>query len=229
MSEKMYKEAMDFESSVKYMIEQSNKKAWLIAFISVFITIISIIAVCLLTPLKTVEPYVIRVDNITGMVDIISTLNEKEISSNEALDKYFVSKYIKAREGYYYDMLNQDYILVQLLSSNEVSQAYRKIYEGDNARDLKLGNSTQIEVYIISIVLNESNGVKTATARINLTNKNKNSMAQNTSTQVITLSYEYQVAQVDEENRLLNPLGFKVTNYRVDEEIRRWVLIKSLS
>lgn len=221
MSEKMYKEAMDFESSVKYMIEQSNKKAWLIAFISVFITIISIIAVCLLTPLKTVEPYVIRVDNITGMVDIISTLNEKEISSNEALDKYFVSKYIKAREGYYYDMLNQDYILVQLLSSNEVSQAYRKIYEGDNARDLKLGNSTQIEVYIISIVLNESNGVKTATARINLTNKNKNSMAQNTSTQVITLSYEYQVAQVDEENRLLNPLGFKVTNYRVDEEIRR--------
>lgn len=221
MSEKIYKEAMDFESSVKYMIEQSNKKAWLIAFISVFITIISIIAVCLLTPLKTVEPYVIRVDNITGMVDIISTLNEKEISSNEALDKYFVSKYIKAREGYYYDMLNQDYILVQLLSSNEVSQAYRKIYEGDNARDLKLGNSTQIEVSIISIVLNESNGVKTATARINLTNKNKNSMAQNTSTQVITLSYEYQVAQVDEENRLLNPLGFKVTNYRVDEEIRR--------
>ena len=229
MNEKIYKEAMDFESSVKYMIEQSNKKAWLITFISVFITIISIIAVCLLTPLKTVEPYVIRVDNITGMVDIISTLNEKEISSNEALDKYFVSKYIKAREGYYYDMLNQDYILVQLLSSNEVSQAYRKIYEGDNARDLKLGNSTQIEVSIISIVLNESNGVKTATARINLTNKNKNSMAQNTSTQVITLSYEYQVAQVDEENRLLNPLGFKVTNYRVDEEIRRWVLIKSLS
>lgn len=229
MSEKIYKEAMDFESSVKYMIEQSNKKAWLITFISVFITIISIIALCLLTPLKTVEPYVIRVDNITGMVDIISTLNEKEISSNEALDKYFVSKYIKAREGYYYDMLNQDYILVQLLSSNEVSQAYRKIYEGDNARDLKLGNSTQIEVSIISIVLNESNGVKTATARINLTNKNKNSMAQNTSTQVITLSYEYQVAQVDEENRLLNPLGFKVTNYRVDEEIRRWVLIKSLS
>lgn len=221
MSEKIYKEAMDFESSVKYMIEQSNKKAWLITFVSVFITIISIIAVCLLTPLKTVEPYVIRVDNITGMVDIISTLNEKEISSNEALDKYFVSKYIKAREGYYYDMLNQDYILVQLLSSNEVSQAYRKIYEGDNARDLKLGNSTQIEVSIISIVLNESNGVKTATARINLTNKNKNSMAQNTSTQVITLSYEYQVAQVDEENRLLNPLGFKVTNYRVDEEIRR--------
>ncbi|HJE65833.1 MAG TPA: type IV secretion system protein [Campylobacter avium] len=221
MNEKIYKEAMDFESSVKYMIEQSNKKAWLITFISVFITIISIIAVCLLTPLKTVEPYVIRVDNITGMVDIISTLNEKEISSNEALDKYFVSKYIKAREGYYYDMLNQDYILVQLLSSNEVSQAYRKIYEGDNARDLKLGNSTQIEVSIISIVLNESNGVKTATARINLTNKNKNSMAQNTSTQVITLSYEYQVAQVDEENRLLNPLGFKVTNYRVDEEIRR--------
>ncbi|EAL8133942.1 type IV secretion system protein, partial [Campylobacter jejuni] len=45
--------AIDYEASFRYLIEKSNKRAWLIAFISIFIAIISIIAVVLLTPLKT--------------------------------------------------------------------------------------------------------------------------------------------------------------------------------
>ncbi|EDO7342202.1 hypothetical protein GKJ49_08940 [Campylobacter coli] len=70
--------AIDYEASFRYLIEKSNKRAWLIAFISIFIAIISIIAVVLLTPLKTIEPYVIRVDNTTGMVDILTMLDEKD-------------------------------------------------------------------------------------------------------------------------------------------------------
>lgn len=216
-----YSDAVDFESSIRYLVEQSNKRAWLIAFVSVGVTILSIVAVLLLTPLKTVEPYVIRVDNTTGMVDILTILDEEQISSIEALDKHFVAQYIKAREGYYYDMLNQDYIFVQLLSTPEIAESYRQIYTGDNARDTRLGNATQVEVQIISIVLGESAGAKTATARINLKTTNKNSKAENMATKVITLTYTYQTAQVDEENRLLNPLGFKVSNYRVDEEVTR--------
>lgn len=216
-----YSDAVDFESSIRYLVEQSNKRAWLIAFVSVGVAILSIVAVLLLTPLKTVEPYVIRVDNTTGMVDILTILDEEQISSIEALDKHFVAQYIKAREGYYYDMLNQDYIFVQLLSTPEIAESYRQIYTGDNARDTRLGNATQVEVQIISIVLGESAGAKTATARINLKTTNKNSKAENMVTKVITLTYTYQTAQVDEENRLLNPLGFKVSNYRVDEEVTR--------
>lgn len=217
----IYDEAMDFESSVRYLIEQSNKRAWLIAFVSISVATLSIFAVLLLTPLKTVEPYVIRVDNTTGMVDILTVLDEKQISSIEALDKHFIAQYVKAREGYYYDILNQDYIFVQLLSTPEIAESYRKIYAGDNARDAELGNATQVEVQIFSIVLGESNGEKTATARINLKTTNKNSKSESMATKVITLTYKYQVAQVDEENRLLNPLGFKVSNYRIDEEITR--------
>lgn len=216
-----YSDAVDFESSIRYLVEQSNKRAWLIAFVSVGVAILSIVAVLLLTPLKTVEPYVIRVDNTTGMVDILTILDEEQISSIEALDKHFVAQYIKAREGYYYDMLNQDYIFVQLLSTPEIAESYRQIYTGDNARDTRLGNATQVEVQIISIVLGESAGAKTATARINLKTTNKNSKAENVATKVITLTYTYQTAQVNEENRLLNPLGFKVSNYRVDEEVTR--------
>ncbi|EHT8128959.1 type IV secretion system protein, partial [Campylobacter jejuni] len=164
--------AIDYEASFRYLIEKSNKRAWLIAFISIFIAIISIIAVVLLTPLKTIEPYVIRVDNTTGMVDILTMLDEKEIKANEALDKYFISTYVKAREGYYYDLLNQDYLLTQLMSSEKVANEYRALYEGDNARDQILKNSNEVSVQILSIVLGESNGVKTATVRAIITTKN---------------------------------------------------------
>ncbi|ELQ2160890.1 type IV secretion system protein [Campylobacter coli] len=212
--------AMDYEASFRYLIDKSNKRAWLIAFVSIFIAIISIVAVVLLTPLKTIEPYVIRVDNTTGMVDILTMLDEKEISSNEALDKYFISQYVKAREGYYYELLNQDYLLTQLMSSEKVANEYRAWYEGENARDQILKNSNEVNVQILSIVFGNSNGIKTSTIRAKIITKNLNTRGLSESTKVITLSYDYILAKASEENRILNPLGFKVTNYRIDEEIR---------
>lgn len=214
-----FNSAMDYEASFRYLIEKSNKRAWLIAFVSIFIAIISIVAVVLLTPLKTIEPYVIRVDNTTGMVDILTMLDEKEISSNEALDKYFISQYVKAREGYYYELLNQDYLLTQLMSSEKVANEYRALYEGDNARDQILKNSNEVSVQILSIVLGESNGVKTATVRAIITTKNLTSKGTTQATKVITLSYDYILAKASEENRFLNPLGFKVLTYRIDDEV----------
>ncbi|HFF9276136.1 TPA: virB8 family protein [Campylobacter jejuni] len=211
--------AIDYEASFRYLIEKSNKRAWLIAFVSIFIAIISIVAVVLLTPLKTIEPYVIRVDNTTGMVDILTMLDEKEISSNEALDKYFISQYVKAREGYYYELLNQDYLLTQLMSSEKVANEYRAWYEGENARDQILKNSNEVNVQILSIVLGESNGVKTATVRAIITTKNLTSKGTTQATKVITLSYDYILAKASEENRFLNPLGFKVLTYRIDDEV----------
>lgn len=211
--------AIDYEASFRYLIEKSNKRAWIIAFVSIFVAIISIIAVVLLAPLKTIEPYVIRVDNTTGMVDILTILDEKEISSNEALDKYFISQYVKAREGYYYELLNQDYLLTQLMSSEKVANEYRAWYEGKNARDQILKNSNEVNVQILSVVLGNSNGVKTSTIRTLITTKNLSSGAITQETKVITLSYEYILAKASEENRILNPLGFKVLTYRIDSEI----------
>ena len=213
------KETLDFESSVAYLVDKSNKRAWLIAFIASIIAFISIIAVMLLTPLKTTEPYVIRVDNVTGMVDILTTLDEKQITKNEALDKYFIGKYVKAREGYYYEMLNNDYVLVQLFSNNEVAQGYRAIYSGENSRDSQLQNNYIVNADIISIVLGDSNGNKTSTIRALITTKNKNNNSESKQNIVITLAYDYFLTSVKEAERVENPLGFKVTSYRIDAEI----------
>ena len=178
-----------------------------------------------MTPLKQSVPYVIRVDNTTGMVDIITSVKDTEFSSNEALDKYFTSLYVKTREGYHYNLLTQDYTLTQILSSPQVAQDYVKIYEGANARQEVLKNDNEASIDINSVVLGESADIKTATIRFNattsaLSNSGKNTVQ--TSAKVATLSYEYSPADLTtEDERLQNPLGFKVTTYRIDDEIRR--------
>lgn len=216
-----YKEALDFESSVHYMVEQSNKRAYIFAFFCGIICLLSIIALMLLTPLKTTEPYLIRVNDTTGAVDIITILDTEQISNNEALDKHFINSYVRAREGYFYDMLNRDYELVLTLSDTRVAADYKDIYKGENARDKVFKNNIQINVDVLSIVLTESAGVKTATIRTNLAVKNLSSRSIINQYRIITLSYEYQRLALKESLRNINPLGFKVLTYRIDEDIKR--------
>ncbi|ABS52290.1 MULTISPECIES: virB8 family protein [Campylobacter] len=218
------KTAISYEASIRYLVEKSNRRAWLIAFLSIFISIISVTAVVFLTPLKSVEPYVIRVDNTTGMVDIITSVNQTEfVSDNEALDKYFTTSYVKIREGYFYNILQNDYTTVQIWSSPEVSSDYLKIYEGDNSRVDILKNRTEIDVEINSVTLGNSNGMKMATIRFNQIYKDaKSRTITNKKAKIVTLAYDYSPQSLMTENeRLINPLGFKVLTYRVDDEVER--------
>ncbi|EGS7062464.1 type IV secretion system protein, partial [Campylobacter upsaliensis] len=62
---------------------------------------------------------------------------------------------------------------------------------------------------------------KTSTIRANITTKNLSSRGTSQATKVITLSYDYTLGKASEENRLLNPLGFKVLTYRIDNEVEK--------
>lgn len=216
----LIEDALSFEASVKSMYEKSNKRAWIVALISVFITFLLAIAILFMLPLKTVEPYVIKVDK-NGMVDIISTIKEKEIVAEESLDKYFVSEYVKKREGYFFDLLDSDYKYVQLFSGLNIVDEYRKIYDGKNNRADKLGNKYEVRVKILSITLGNSNGTKIATVRAEVNSINIGSKEINTETKVISVSYDYfPEDKANEEMRLLNPLSFKILSYRIDNEVK---------
>ena len=218
----MENSSITYESSIRYLVEKSNQRAWIIAFIAVFVSVLSIMAITFMLPLKSVEPYVIRVDNTTGMVDIITSVDKETFTNNEALDKYFTSRYVKAREGYFYNILQEDYILTQILSSPEVAKDYIRLYEGTNSRVEILQNKEEISIDIISVTLGNSAGIKTATIRFNAKQRLIGSDTYQNTAKIATLSYDYSPQSLStEEERLKNPLGFKVLNYRIDEEVKR--------
>ena len=214
--------ALSYEANTRYLIEISNRRAWLVAFLSMLIAVCAIIAVCILTPLKSVEPYVIRVDNASGMVDILTTMDRKEFTQNEAIDKYFTSSYVKIREGYFFNILEHDYLLTQIYSSPQVAEEYRKIYEGKNSRVEVLKDKVEVRVDINSVVLGESAGVKIATIRFHTIRTDLSSKTTQITAKIATIAYDYAPQDLtDEEERLQNPLGFKILNYRVDSEVEK--------
>ncbi|MFX9181050.1 VirB8/TrbF family protein, partial [Acinetobacter baumannii] len=85
-----------------------------------------------LVPLKTVEPYVIRVDNSTGIVDVVNALSSDKTSYDEAVTKYFAARYVQGREGYTFAEAETNFKAVSLLSTAEEQARFAAIYRGGN-------------------------------------------------------------------------------------------------
>ena len=214
----------DLEAKNQENIEKSEARAWKVARISWLISLVLGAVIVSILPLREVVPFLIR-DNGTGIPDGITRLVVEMLTTDDAMDKHFISQYIKTREGYYFNTLQQEYELTQMMSSDEVAKDYRSIYEGKNARDQKLGSSNTVKPEIISIVLSkkevgtDGQASNIATARVRLIQRNLSTGEETAKNIVVSLTYEYlPVKNMVEGFRMDNPLGFIVTHYRVDNE-----------
>ena len=214
----------DLEAKNQENLEKSEARAWKVARVSWLISLILGALIVSILPLREVVPFLIR-DNGTGIPDVITRLDVETLTTDDAMDKHFISQYIKTREGYYFNTLQQEYELTQMMSSDEVAKDYRSIYKGKNARDQKLGSSNTVKPEIISIVLSkkevgaDGQASNIATARVRLIQRNLSTGEETAKNIVVSLTYEYlPVKNMVEGFRMDNPLGFIVTHYRVDNE-----------
>ena len=218
-----YEKAISYESSRQLELEKSRKTAWIIAAVAIGLASLSTVAIFLMLPLKTVVPYVIKENTLTGETRIVTMIDKKTLKTDEATDKFFASDYVKKREQYYYDVLAKDYYQTLLYSAPQVQKEYQTIYEGEKGRDKLLSNNYKVEVKILGVVLSESAGTNVATVRAKMTTKDsRTNTAGDTTYFTSTVAYEYQPnKEMSEEDRLLNPLGFTVLTYRKDREVKQ--------
>ena len=69
-----FERARRFDQDRLLTAYRSTRTAWIVAGVSGVLAACSALAVAALAPLKSVEPFVIRVDNATGIVDVVSAL-----------------------------------------------------------------------------------------------------------------------------------------------------------
>lgn len=211
--------AINWESSRILTVEKSERRAWIVAGISIVVTVLSIAAIAMMMPLKESVPYVIRVDNTTGVPDIVTSITDKAVTGDEVMDKYWLAQYVRARETYDWFTLQRDYNTVGLLSSANVGAGYAQLFEGKDALDKTYGKTVRATVEIVSVV---PTGKNTGTVRfIKTTKRVDQEGAPGTVTKwVATVAYEYRsTALIKESARLVNPFGFQVLTYRVDPEM----------
>ncbi|WP_354184922.1 virB8 family protein [Bartonella japonica] len=211
-----YEESRGLERELINEFVKSRKTAWRVAgavgIFGLFGMICGVIGFSQPAP----TPLVLRVDNTTGAVDVISVMREHETSYGEVVDRYWLNQYVLNRETYDYDTIQLNYDTAALLSAPAVQQEFYKIYEGETARDKVLSNKTRITVKVRSI---QPNGLGQATVRFTTQQHDNNGTVGSQQHQIATIGYTYVGAPMKSSDRLLNPLGFQVTSYRADPEV----------
>jgi type IV secretion system protein VirB8 len=207
--------ARRFDQDRAMQIERSSRIAWSIASVSAVIAGVAVFAVAGLTPLKTVEPFVVRVDNATGIVDVVSALTSTAGTYDEAVTKYFAAKYVRAREGYVWSEAEENFRTIALLSTQAEQARFSDIYRGSNPQSPQnvYGRAATARITIASISLINENVVSVRYMRTITRGEEARS-----SHWVATLTYSYANAPMSATDRLVNPLGFAVSDYRADPE-----------
>jgi type IV secretion system protein VirB8 len=174
-------------------------------------------AVAGLTPLKSVVPLVFRVDAATGIVDAVHDLQGGPQTQTEAIARYFIARYIRAREGYAFTEAEYQFRSVSLLSTSTEQARYAAWFRGSNPESpqvtLGRGGTARVTIRSISFI-----GAKLAQVRWTRAIQHGESRTTDTTYWVSTLGFDWSDAGIGNQDRLENPLGFLVTDYRVDPE-----------
>jgi type IV secretion system protein VirB8 len=192
--------------------------AWWIAGVAAAIALLEAIALVLLTPLKTVEPYTLMVDKTTGYVQALKPLDPSKISPDAALTQSFLVQYVIAREGFDMATLNANYRKVALFSADSARSSYLQEMQVSNpASPLVLyPRTTTVDVRVKSV---SPIGPNAALVRFDTVRSDAGAQAQTASSWVAVIRYHYSNAPMSLGDRFVNPLGFQVTSYRRDQEV----------
>ncbi|QWP75094.1 type IV secretion system protein [Lysobacter sp. K5869] len=219
--------AVNYEVTVADIARRSEKRAWMVAFASVIMSLILAGGYFYFLPLKEKVPYLVMADAYTGQATVArlrDDFSQNSITANEAINKSNISHFVAARESYDFSQIgDRDWATVYAMGAPQVTKAYSIVYSNSNPQNpiTLFGKSKTIRVRILSIQLHSGDSaVKSATVRFQRTLFDKDTGNQEPmDSKIAAIEYTYKSnLKMDDANRVLNPLGFQVSNYRVDND-----------
>lgn len=216
----IFEEAVSWENSRHEALEKSEVRAWSIVRWTSLLAVLAMTALVILAPFYKIVPLTFEVDKLTGQAQLVDLTGPMPMTSTEAMDKHWVADYVRTRERFVWTLLQLDYDHTMNLSDEKVAREYRAEYEGPNARDKRLGPNTDERVKILGVTLPPNEPGKAVVRFERITRRDGTDIE--TAFYVATLSYIYQPPAIfsKERNVIDNPLGFKVTGFVVDQELK---------
>lgn len=206
-----------YKDRYQYVLVQ-RKLLTAITLTSLIVTLVTVVVISQLTPLKSVEPFVIQVDQKSGITRTVDPLTVPELTANEAVNNFFLVQYIRSRETYSLTDLARNYNIVRVMS--EPTSVYRRfVAEADpnnpTSNAARLGSAGIRTVQFKSITYLNPRLVQ---ARI-LIEERGGGTGYRQYHKIALIAFQYIKLNLTNEERYINPLGFRVTDYRIDEEI----------
>ncbi len=202
-----------FEERYEMALTQRN---WMFFMASLCIIAVglSVLAVTKISLSKEFDPFVIQIEDTSGLAKVVNPISSEALSGNEALARYFIKKYVVARETYNpIDFETRAHKIVRLLSTPPIYNFYiGYIKNKNNDPSIFYGqkNTTYLAVkswskldlkrYVFRFSINETVGDR------------------RTINKIAIVDIDYVPMSLTEDERDINPVGFQVTGYRVDDD-----------
>ena len=219
----------DFEVTLADMARRSERRAWLVAWGAIAMSLLLAGGYYYMLPLKEKVPFLVMADAYTGTSTVARLEDDsthRQLTSSEAINRSNVAHFLLARESYDVDMMQlRDWRLVHTMSSAEVAAGYAAEHANNNpeAPYHLYGRGRAIRARILSLVLiggGKGAAPKGATVRFQRSLYDKTTgTSRPLDSKIATLEFEYKSnLKMDEKERIENPLGFQITSYRVDND-----------
>ncbi len=179
-------------------------------------------ALMLLMPLKHVEPFVVRVDNTTGVVDVVPVYAGRS-ALPEAVTRYLLTHYVTVCERFNFSTAESDYEECGAFQTAQRNQAWYALWNPTNpASPLNLykdGTSVRAQVTSVSFFRRASGVGDLAQVRYVKAKRTAGSATEEATHWIATLQYAYADPSSDPRVRSFNPLGFKIVDFRPEPEV----------
>ena len=220
--EAYFAEAQSWDADRRALLDRSNRRAWRVATAACVLSALSIGAVAFLAPLKTALPYVIRVDQTTGVVDLLPPMSGSA-SPTETVTRYLLNHYVSARERYVGPLAEVDYEFVGAFQTPALNQAWFTSWDPKNPESplnrYRDGTAVRVQIQSITFLRPESGESNVAQVRYLTGTKPGGTGIEQTHRWLATITYRYGTPPKDDKLRSLNPLGFRVTDFRREPEV----------
>lgn len=218
-----------YQDKYQHVLTQRNMLA-LLSLVALIVAFAAVLAVARLAPLKSVEPYLLQIDERSGITEAVTPSIAGQYVANEAVDKYFIATYLRTREGYNPAIRFYNDNLVRLMSSQSVFYQYRKMMDPADKQSIvaRLGANGIRDINIISMsyipspapASGQSGNPQTRIMQARLITTEKLPNAPDSATRwIATITFSYTDLQIRESEKFLNPLGFQVISYQITREL----------
>lgn len=205
-----------WEQEIIKRAKRSARIAWFFSLVFAALATLSLLAVVLLIPLKSFEPYIVTVDRTTGYIEVKTGLTRPaNLTEQQAVTQANVVRYIRAREGYDPYAIEENFGIAALLSTGEAARELQGLYSAANAGNPArvYGRTKRVLVDIKSVTFPNS-----STAIVRFSTNERSDTDSIVRHWISVVRFRYTDTPERNEWRFENPLGFQVYSYRRDQE-----------
>jgi type IV secretion system protein VirB8 len=218
-----FDEASGWDADRLAQAQRAARRGWQVAGAGWLATLALAAALLVLMPLKRVEPFVVRVDSSTGIVDVVPVYTGTA-ALEQTVTRYFLTHYISVCERFNFATAESDYEECGAFHAAQRNQLWYALWNPNNpASPLNLhkdGSTVRVQVQAVSF-FRRLNGITDLAQVRYLKGERAAADAEEHFTHwIATIQYAYAAPSADPRVRRWNPLGFKVLELTAEPEVQ---------